>query len=123
MVHGARFCRASLERGSIESPTPPSSSCRGGAVMLHRDDSSSAALVSFILGGVAGASLAVLFMPQAGDVTRRQLRGRIRDGAGRLAEGSRTLADRGRTFLDAASRAAGRSVEADNGGAERGAPE
>lgn len=69
--------------------------------MFERDDSASTALISFLLGGLAGASLAVLFAPGAGRDTRRRIGESVRDGA----ERSRALARRGREALDAAGRA------------------
>ena len=41
--------------------------------MFEKDDSGSTALISFLLGGVAGAALAVLFAPGAGEETRRRI--------------------------------------------------
>lgn len=70
--------------------------------MFERDDSASTALISFMLGGVAGAALAVLFAPGAGSDTRRRLGNGVRDGAQR---GRAALARRGRAALDAAGRA------------------
>ena len=69
--------------------------------MFEKDDSASTALISFMLGGVAGAALAVLFAPGAGSDTRRRLGAGVRGGA----ERGRTLARRGRAALDAAGRA------------------
>jgi gas vesicle protein len=66
--------------------------------MFERDDSASTALISFMLGGMAGAALAVLFAPGAGSDTRRRIGEGVRDGA----ERSRALARRGRAALDAA---------------------
>jgi gas vesicle protein len=54
-----------------------------------------------MLGGVAGAALAVLFAPASGSDTRRRIGEGVRDGA----ERSRALARRGLIALDAAGRA------------------
>lgn len=67
--------------------------------MFDEDDSASTALISFMLGGVAGAALAILFAP--GTDTRRRLGEGVRDGAAR----TRALARKGRAALDAAGRA------------------
>ena len=67
--------------------------------MFERDDSASTALISFLLGGMAGAALAVLFAPGAGEETRRRIGESVREGA----ERSRALARRGRAALDAAA--------------------
>ena len=69
--------------------------------MFEKNDSASTALISFMLGGVAGAALAVLFAPGAGHDTRRRIGEGVREGA----EKSRLLARRGRAALDAAGRA------------------
>ena len=69
--------------------------------MFEKDDSASTALISFLLGGVAGAALAVLFVPTTGRDTRRLISEGVRDGA----ERSRDLARRGKAALDAAGRA------------------
>jgi len=69
--------------------------------MFDKNDSASTALISFMLGGVAGAALAVLFAPGAGQDTRRRIGLGVREGA----EKSRLLARRGRAALDAAGRA------------------
>ena len=69
--------------------------------MFEKDDSASTALISFLLGGVAGAALAVLFVPTTGRDTRRLIGEGVRDGA----ERSRALARRGKAALDAAGRA------------------
>ena len=61
--------------------------------MFDEDDAASTALISFVLGGLAGASLAVLFAPTTGLETRRRLEG-----------GGRALARRGRAAHDAAGR-------------------
>jgi gas vesicle protein len=42
--------------------------------MLNNDDNSGAvALISFMIGGIVGAGLALLFAPQSGKKTRRQI--------------------------------------------------
>jgi YtxH-like protein len=68
--------------------------------MFDHDDSSSTALIAFLLGGVAGAALAVLFAPGSGEETRRLIGEGVRTGA----ERGRTIARRGRAALDAAGR-------------------
>jgi YtxH-like protein len=70
--------------------------------MFDKDDSASTALISFLIGGAAGAALAILFAPGAGEETRRRIGESVREGA----ERSRDLARRGRAALDAAGRSA-----------------
>jgi hypothetical protein len=79
--------------------------------MFEKDDSASTALISFLLGGVAGAAIAVLFAPGAGEDTRRRIGEGVRAGA----ERSRALARRGRAALDAAGRSAGLHPAPGNG--------
>jgi len=74
--------------------------------MFDENDSASTALISFMLGGVAGAALAILFAPGTGSDTRRRLGAGVRDGAAR----SRALARRGRAALDAAGRSVAGAV-------------
>ena len=85
--------------------------------MFDRDDSTSTALISFVLGGVAGAALAVLFAPLAGGDTRRRIGDSLREGATR----TRLLARRGRAALDAAR--AGGSMAAPGNGQQAGQSE
>ena len=70
--------------------------------MFEKNDSASSVLISFLLGGAAGAALAVLFAPGAGEDTRRRLGETVRDGA----ERSRDLARRGRAVVAAVGGAA-----------------
>lgn len=66
--------------------------------MFDKNDSASSVLISFLLGGAAGAALAVLFAPGTGDETRKRIGETVRDGA----ERSRALARRGRAVVAAA---------------------
>ena len=66
--------------------------------MFDEDDTASTALISFLLGGLAGAALAALFARATGSDARQRLADGVREGA----ERSRELARRGRAALDAA---------------------
>ena len=57
---------------------------------MFRHESGSSTLVSFLLGGLTGASLAVLLAPQSGKETRGQIRTRGRE----VARSSRLLGAR-----------------------------
>jgi hypothetical protein len=70
--------------------------------MFEKNDSASQVLISFLLGGAAGAALAVLFAPGAGEDTRQRIGESVRDGA----ERGRSLARRGRAAVAAAGGAA-----------------
>lgn len=84
--------------------------------MFDQDDSASTALIAFLLGGVAGAGLAVLFAPGSGEETRRRISEGVRTGG----ERSRALARRGRAALDAAGRTAAAAHSAPGNGQELG---
>jgi|SRR4051812_34456925 gas vesicle protein len=79
--------------------------------MFEKNDSASTALISFLIGGAAGAALAILFAPGAGNETRRRIGETVREGA----ERGRALARRGRSALDAAGVAAGGHTAPGNG--------
>jgi gas vesicle protein len=68
-----------------------------------RGSSASGVILSFMLGGLVGAALAVLFAPRSGEETRELLEGKLREGV----ERGRRLRDRamekGREVLDEAS--------------------
>jgi hypothetical protein len=87
--------------------------------MFEKDDSASTALISFLLGGLAGAALAVLFAPLSGAETRERIGEGVRDAA----ERSRALASRGRAALDAAARMAGGVHAAPSNGKDLGSGE
>lgn len=87
--------------------------------MFDEDDSASTALISFLLGGLAGAALAVLFAPAAGLETRRRIGEGVREGA----ERTRELARRGRAALDAAGLPPGRVHPAPGNGQDVGESE
>ena len=69
--------------------------------MFDEDDAASTALISFLLGGLAGAALAVLFAPGSGLETRLRIGQGVRGGTDR----GRALARKGRAALDAAGEA------------------
>jgi gas vesicle protein len=73
---------------------------------MFRHESGSNTLMSFLLGGLTGASLAVLLAPQSGAETRGQIRTRGREVArkgrelgARVAERSREKAPSGTSSL------------------------
>jgi len=60
----------------------------------------SGVILSFLLGGLAGAALAILFAPRSGKETREMLGERVRDGVERGREFREKAATRGREMLD-----------------------
>ena len=68
----------------------------------ERDSGTSSILLSFLLGGLTGAALALLYAPRPGRETREYLADKLHEGA----ERSRGLRDdavsKGREFLDEA---------------------
>jgi gas vesicle protein len=63
---------------------------------MFRHESGSSTLVSFLLGGLTGASLAVLFAPQSGQQTRGKIRTRGREVARNSRELGARMKERGR---------------------------
>ena len=63
---------------------------------MFRHESGSSTLVSFLLGGLTGASLAVLLAPQSGEETRGQIRTRGREAARSSRELGARIKERGR---------------------------
>jgi gas vesicle protein len=57
-------------------------------------------ILSFLLGGLAGAALAILFAPRSGRETRDMLGEKMREGAARGREFREKAASRGREILD-----------------------
>jgi gas vesicle protein len=66
---------------------------------MSNRDSASDVLVAFLIGGVTGAALALLFAPQSGEETRELISETAREGARR----ARDMADRGREIGERAA--------------------
>lgn len=66
------------------------------AVVIERRGGGGSGLALFLLGAAVGAGLALLWAPQAGDDTRRELR----RGARRLKRRARDLAESGKDLVD-----------------------
>ena len=77
------------------------------------DDHGSGAsvILAFLLGGLTGAALAILYAPRPGTETRELLRGRIREGAERGKQLRTKVESRGREMLDEASQYVDRQRE------------
>lgn len=70
------------------------------------DDSGSnpsGVILSFLLGGLTGAALAILFAPRSGRETREMLGEKLREGADRGREFRDRVATKGREMADDAA--------------------
>jgi gas vesicle protein len=65
--------------------------------------SASGVILSFLLGGLTGAALAILFAPRSGRETRELLGGKLREGADRGREFRDRVATKGRELVDDAA--------------------
>lgn len=61
---------------------------------MSRENSGGSVMLAFVLGTVAGAAVALLFAPAAGEETREYLAKRAREGRDRAREAT----DQGREF-------------------------
>lgn len=57
-------------------------------------------VVWFLTGAAIGAAVALLYAPQSGEETRRQLRQKADEGREQLTESGRELVDRGRDLYE-----------------------
>jgi gas vesicle protein len=74
---------------------------------MSNRDSASDVLVAFLIGGVTGAALALLFAPQSGEETRELISEAAREGARR----ARDMAERGREIGERAAERGRRMVD------------
>jgi gas vesicle protein len=65
-------------------------------------DSGAAVLLSFLLGGITGAALALLYAPRSGRETREMLGERLREGADRGRELKDQALEKGRALKEQA---------------------
>jgi gas vesicle protein len=65
-----------------------------------RGSNASGVVLAFLMGGLTGAALAILFAPRSGRETRELLEGRIREGAERSKVVRDKVVSRGRELLD-----------------------
>jgi gas vesicle protein len=68
-----------------------------------RGSNASAVILSFLMGGLTGAALAMLFAPRSGRETREMLGEKLREGADRGRELKDRVASRGREMVDDAA--------------------
>lgn len=67
---------------------------------MSRSDNSSGVILSFLLGGLTGAVLALLYAPRSGEETREQWGERINEGAVRGRELKERAVTKGRKVID-----------------------
>jgi gas vesicle protein len=80
-----------------------------------RDAGASGIILSFLVGGLVGATVAILFAPRSGRETREMLSERLRDGADRGRQFRDRAVAKGRELIDEA----GDYVERQKEGLER----
>jgi gas vesicle protein len=78
----------------------------------ERNAGTSGVVLSFLLGALSGAALAILFAPRSGKETRGMLGERLRETAERGRRLSEQAVEKGRDALDDASGAIDRQREA-----------
>jgi gas vesicle protein len=65
---------------------------------MSRDSSGGSVMLAFMLGAMAGAAVALLFAPAAGEETREYLGKRAREGRDRARDAARDATEQGREF-------------------------
>jgi gas vesicle protein len=68
-----------------------------------RDSGSASVFLAFILGGLTGAALALLYAPRTGEETRDLLAQKVREGEARAREAKERAISKGRQAVDEAS--------------------
>ncbi len=70
---------------------------------MSSSENSSSIVLSFLLGGLVGAALALLYAPRSGHETREQLAERLHEGAARGRDLKERAVARGRKAVDEAA--------------------
>jgi gas vesicle protein len=68
-----------------------------------RDSGSASVFLAFILGGLTGAALALLYAPRTGEETRDLLAQKVREGEARAREAKERALSKGRQAVDEAT--------------------
>ncbi len=95
------------KRYAPKERTPGKQAPRGRETAMaydDRDNGTSAVLVSFLLGALTGAGIALLLAPRSGRETREALGERLRDAAERSRALGDQVAEKGREAAESASR-------------------
>jgi gas vesicle protein len=69
----------------------------------ERDGNASSVILAFLLGGLTGAALAILYTPRTGQETRDLLGEKFREGEGRARAMRERAVARGREVMDHAA--------------------
>ena len=80
--------------------------------MTNDDRGTSGVILSFVLGALSGAALAILFAPRSGRETRELIGGKLRDTAERGRRLGEQALEKGRSIADDASGYVDRQREA-----------
>ena len=88
---------------------------------MHDDHGSSAAgvMLSFMVGALTGAALAILFAPRSGRETRELLGEKLREGADQGREVRDRVVAKGRRMVEEAEEFVDRQKDAVRGGRDR----
>jgi len=70
---------------------------------MNDDRGSASTILAFLVGGLTGAALAILFAPRSGRETREMLGERLREGTERGRETRDKVVGRGRELVDEAT--------------------
>jgi gas vesicle protein len=76
-------------------------------------------LLTFLLGGLAGASLALLFAPQSGRATRQSMRRHVQDGVDAARDLGQRVTRKGRELAGEGERTMRDALASAERGAER----
>lgn len=78
---------------------------------MSDDRGSGGVFFAFLLGGLTGAALALLYAPRSGRETREMLNGKLKDGADRGRDLTEQAKVRGKAFMEEAGEYVGRGRE------------
>ena len=64
------------------------------------DENGGTKVIWFLAGAAIGATIALLYAPEAGHVTRRRIVKKTREGRDAIAEGGQQVLDRGKELIE-----------------------
>ena len=80
-------------------------------VAVANETDNTTRLVWFIAGAAIGATIALLYAPAPGEVTRGKLKRTAEDGRSKLVDSSKDIIDRGRDLYDKGRKIADEAAE------------